>query len=58
VAGAALRSPGTAEAGWVRMHPSPLADRAPVRVVDVDDASLDALGHAGTLIAAGPIEGP
>lgn len=58
VAGALFRSPATAAADWVQIHPTTVAATAPVRVVDVDDASLDALGSAGTLIAAAPIEGP
>jgi hypothetical protein len=58
VAGALFRSPPTAAAEWVQIHPTTVAATAPVRVVDVDDASLDALGSAGTLIAAAPIEGP
>ena len=56
--GVALRAPDAGAADWVQMHPTSTAASPHVRVVDVDDPALDALGSAGTLLAAAPIEGP
>jgi hypothetical protein len=58
LAGVALRAPDAGAGEWVQMHPATHAASPPVRVVDVNDPALDALGSPGTLLAAAPIEGP